>query len=144
MPQYADTIPNFTTEVSRYVTTGNVCCKASPEEEAHVQESSVLRYEQVVGTVEEAKFPECRYTLDNNKQIRVVIIQRHHIQMQELGKSIAPGEPEVHRLVLILHAASLLKAFLPFDFANTSGQKPSTLCAHFTHRYLALDTLHCY
>ena len=117
MPQYADTIPNFTTEVSRYVTTGNVCCKASPEEEARVQVSSVhvLRYEQVVGTVKEAKFPECGYALDNNKQIRVVIIQRHHIQMQELGKGIAPGEPEVHCLVLILHAASLLKAFLPFE-----------------------------
>ena len=86
MPQYADTIPNFTTEVSRYVTTGNVYSKASPEEEAHVQESSMLRYEQVVGTVEEAKFPECGYALDNNKQIRVVIIQRHHIQMQELGR----------------------------------------------------------
>ena len=52
MPQYSDTIHDFTTEVSCYVTTGNVCCKASPEEEASVQESSVLWYEQVVGTVE--------------------------------------------------------------------------------------------
>ena len=113
MPQYADTIPNFTTEVSQYVTTGNVCCKASPEEEAHVQESSVLRYEQVIGTVEEPKFPECGYALNNNKEIRVVIIQHHHIQMQELGKGIAPGEPEVHSLVLILHAASLLRLSYP-------------------------------
>ena len=103
-------------------------------------------FEQVVGTVEEAKFSECGYALDNNKQIRVVIIQCHHIQMQELWRGIAPDEPEVHRLILILHAASLLKAFLHFHFANTSAQKPSTLCAHFTHPYLALDTLlnHCY
>ena len=103
-------------------------------------------FEQVVGTVEEAKFPECGHALDNNKQIRVVIIQRRNIHMQELGRGIASGEPEVHRLVLILHAASLLKAFLPFDFANTSGQKPSTLCAHFTHPYLVLNTVlnHCY
>ena len=50
-------------------------------------------------------------------------------------------EPEVHRLVSILHAAASLKAVLPFDFVNTSGQKPSTLHAHFTHPYLSLDTL---
>ena len=32
-------------------------------------------------------------------------------------------------------AAALLKAFLPFDFVNTSGQKPSTLRVHFTQPY---------
>ena len=53
--------------------------------------------------------------------------------MQELENGVAPGESEVHRYILILHAATSLKAVLPFDFVNTSGQKPSTLCAHFTH-----------
>ena len=55
--------------------TGNVCSVASPEEEAHVQESSALQLEQVC-TVEEAKFPELQfsrgYALDSNKQILVV------------------------------------------------------------------------
>ena len=56
---------------------------------------------------------------------------------------IARGEPKVHRrhLVLLLHVAALLKPVLPFDFVTTSGQKPSTLRAHFTQPYWALDTL---
>ena len=48
------------------------------------------------------------------------------------------GSRDMHRrqgLVLILYAAASLKALLPFDFVNTSGQKPSTLRAHFTHPY---------
>ena len=49
--------------------------------------------------------------------------------------SVALGEPEVHHLGLILHAAASLKAVLHFDFVNTSGQKPFTLRAHFTHPY---------
>ena len=38
-----------------------------------------------------------------------------------------------NRLVSIFHAAASLKALSPFDFVNTSGQKPATLRAHFTH-----------
>ena len=61
--------------------------------------------------------------------------------MQELENGDAPGETEVHGLVSMLHAAALLKAVLPFDCINTTGQKPSTLRAHFTHPYWVLDTL---
>ena len=71
-------------------------------------------------------------------------MQLHHIQMWELENGDAQGEPEVHHLVAILHATALLKAVLPFDFVNTSDQKPCTLCTHFTHPYWALDTLHNY
>ena len=117
--------------------TGNVCSKASPEEEAHVQESSMLQLEQVVSIVRGAKLPELQYSygymLDNNKQI-LVVTQHHHILIQAMENGIASGKPEVHRLVLILHATTSLKAVLPFDF-NTSGQKPSTLHTHFTHPY---------
>ena len=55
--------------------------------------------------------------------------------MRELANSVTQGEPEVHHLVSILHAMALLKVVLPFYFVNTSGQKPCTLCAHFTHPY---------
>ena len=89
--------------------TVNVCSKASPEEEACVQELSVLRLEQVDSTVEEAKFPElqysCGYMLNNNKQM-LVVTQCRHIVMQELENGVAPGEPEVHCLILILHAVA--------------------------------------
>ena len=88
---------------------------------------------------EEAKFPElqycCGYVLNNNKQILVVTLQYHHILVQELENDVSPGEPEIHHLVSILHATALLKAVLPFDYVDTSGQKPSTPCAHFTHPY---------
>ena len=60
-----------------------------------------------------------------------------------MNHSIVRGEPKVHHrhLVFLLHVVALLKAVLPFDFVTTSGQKPSTLCAHFTQPYWALDTL---
>ena len=48
-------------------------------------------------------------------------MQPYHILMQELENIITQGETEVHHLVLILHAATLLKAVLPFDYVNTSG-----------------------
>ena len=62
-------------------------------------------------------------------------MQRHHILMQELENDVAQGEPEVHYLVSMLHAVALLKAILPFNFVNTSDQKPSTLRTHFTQPY---------
>ena len=68
-------------------------------------------------------------------------MQCHHILTQELENDVAQGEPEVHHLVLMLHAVALLKAVLPFDFVNTSEQKPSILRAHFTQPYWTLDTL---
>ena len=55
--------------------------------------------------------------------------------MQELEKGIAPGEPKVHRLVLILRTVASLKAVLPFNVVNTSDQKPFTLRTHFTRPY---------
>ena len=56
--------------------------------------------------------------------------------MRELVNGVAQGQPEAfHHLVSILHAAASLKAILPFDFVNTSGQKPCTLRANFTHPY---------
>ena len=61
--------------------------------------------------------------------------------MQEPENGVAPGEPEVHHLVPILHAIASLKAVLPFDFVNTTDQKPSILHAHFTYPYWTLDTL---
>ena len=69
------------------------------------------------------------------------VMQHHHILMQELENVVAWGESEVHHLVSIMHAAASLKAVLPFDFVNTSGQKPCTLHTHFTLSYWALDTL---
>ena len=72
--------------------TGNVCSKASPEEEARIQESSMLQLEQVVSIVREAKLPElqyfCGYVLDNNKQI-LVVTQHHHILIQVMKNGIA-------------------------------------------------------
>ena len=127
--------------------TGNICSKARPEENACAQGSSVLRSEQNKLSVlsEEAKFQELQYSygymLNNNKQILVVTLQCHHILIHELENSVTPGELEVHRLVSILHAAASLKAVLLFDFVSTSGQKPSTLRAHFTQSYSALDIL---
>ena len=73
--------------------------------------------------------------LNNNKQILTVRLQYHHILVQELENGISPGEPEIHRLVSILHAMALLKAVLPFDYVDTFGQRPSTPCTHFTHPY---------
>ena len=64
-------------------------------------------------------------------------MQHYHILMRELENSVTQGETEVS----ILHATALVKAILPFDFVNTSGQKPSNLRAHFTQPYWALDTL---
>ena len=106
--------------------TGNVCSVASPEEEAHVQESSALQLEQVC-TVEEAKFPELQfsrgYALDSNKQILVVtqcqlayhppfgyvsrariIFQedgsyKMHILMLELENGVVRDQSEVHELL---------------------------------------------
>ena len=43
-------------------------------------------------------------------------------------------------LVSILHAATMLKAVLPFDYVNTFGQKTSIPRAHFIYPYWALDT----
>ena len=63
--------------------------------------------------------------------------QCHHIPIREIENGITRG-PEVHHLVSILHAVASLKAVLPFDFVNTSDQKPSTLCAQ---PYWVLDTL---
>ena len=63
------------------------------------------------------------------------VYQKFHILMQELENDVAQGIPEVHHLVSMLHAVALLKAVLPFDFVNTSDQKPSTLRAHFTQPY---------
>ena len=129
------------------IDTENVCSKANPEEKACVQESSVLWSERNKLSVlsKEAKFPElqcsCGCALDNNKHILAIILQCHHILMQEPKNGVVPGEPEVHRLVLILHATASLKAVLPFDLVNTTGQKPSTLHAHFTYPYRTLDTL---
>ena len=58
--------------------------------------------------------------------------------MQELANGITQDQPETfHHLVSILHAAASLKVVLPFDFVNTSGQKPCTLRAHFTQPYRA-------
>ena len=51
--------------------------------------------------------------------------------MREVENGVAQGEPEFHCLVSMLHAATSLKAVLPFDSVNTSDQKPSTLRAHF-------------
>ena len=68
-------------------------------------------------------------------------MQHHHILMQELENGDAQGKPDIHHLVLILHAAALLKVVLSFDFVYTSGQKPCTLRTHFTHPYWALDIL---
>ena len=123
--------------------TGNVCSKAnaSPKEKACVQKLSVLQSEwnRLLVLSKEAKFPglqyPCGYAFDSNKQILVVTLQCHHILMQELENGIASGKPKVYGLVSILHAAASLKAVLPFDFVNTSGQKPSTLHAHFKHPY---------
>ena len=58
-------------------------------------------------------------------------MQSHHILMQELENGVTWDEPEVQHLVSILHDTALLKAILPFDFVDTSGQKPSTLCGSF-------------
>ena len=121
--------------------TGNVCSKASPEGKACVQESRVLQSERSKLSVlsKETKFPElqycCGYVLDNNKQILTVTLQYHHILVQELENDVSSGEPEIYHLVSILHAMTLLKVVLPFDYADTFGQKPSTPCTHFTHPY---------
>ena len=136
--------PCFLTSVN---VTGNICSKASTEEKASAQGLNVLWSEQKKLSVlsEEAKFPELQYsygyTLNNNKQIMVATLQCHFILMQELENAVTPGELEVYRLVSILHAAASLKAVLPFDFVNTSGQKLSTLRTHFTQSYSALDIL---
>ena len=53
-----------------------------------------------------------------------------HILMQELENGIARGEPESFSIYIA--SRGLAKAVLPFDFVNTLGQKPCTLCAHFT------------
>ena len=45
----------------------------------------------------------------------------------------AQGEPESFSIDIASHG--LVKAVLPFDFVNTLGQKPCTLCAHFTQPY---------
>ena len=100
--------------------TGNVCSKANPEEKARIQELSMLQSESNKLSVcavlsKEAKFPElqysCGFALDDSKQI-LVITQCHHILMQKLENGIAPGEPEVYPLVLILHATVLLNAVI--------------------------------
>ena len=68
------------------------------------------------------------------------VMQCQHILMQELYCMRA--EPEVYCLIsILLHTEASLKAVLPFDFVNTSGQKSSTLHAHFTHPYWALHAL---
>ena len=66
-------------------------------------------------------------------------MQRHHIPMRELENNITRGEPEVPSFSGINIACRGL--ILPFDYVNTSGQKPCTLRAHFTQAYWALDTL---
>ena len=69
-------------------------------------------------------------------------MQRHHILMQELENGVTSEvNQKFHRLVSILHDTASLKAILPFDYVNTSGQKPCILPAHFTRAYGALDTL---
>ena len=68
----------------------------------------------------------------------ISITQHHHIPMWELD--CTRWNTKVHHLVSILHTTALLKVVLLFDFVNTSGQKLSTLHAHFTHPYWALVT----
>ena len=69
-------------------------------------------------------------------------MQRHHILMRELENSITREvNQNIHRLVSILHATASLKDVLPFDYVNTSGQKPCILRAQLTQAYGALDTL---
>ena len=61
--------------------------------------------------------------------------------MRELENGVAWDEPEIHHLISILYAVALLKAVLPFDFVNSSGQKPCTLRTYFSKPYWVLDTL---
>ena len=62
--------------------------------------------------------------------------------MRELENGVTREvNQKFHRLVPILHATASLKAVLPFEYVNTSGQKPCILRAHFTWAYGALDTL---
>ena len=140
-------LTDWTDSISRRWVTGCIdlafdwcqcyCSEASQEEEeAHVQGSSAFRLEQVCtvwgGTVKEAKFPElqssCGYALDSNKQ---VLVQCYAMPPYPNGRT---GEQHCmrwfHRLVSIFHATVSLKAVLPFDFIDTSGQKPSTLRTH--------------
>ena len=120
--------------------TGNVCSKASPEEK-HVCKSQACFNQNRTSCQYCPKKPSFQlrysygYALNNNKRILVVTLQWRHILMQELEKGVAPGEPKVHRLILILRTVASLKAVLPFNVVNTSDQKPFTLRTHFTRPY---------
>ena len=111
----------------------------------------------------------CGYALDNNKQILIAtnfvtnfayvfylspVISFLVARLRHPSVSLAcvfsstwlpccKGH-ETHRGVIDIvycGGTASLKALLPFDFVNTSAQKPSTLRGHFTHAYRALDTL---
>ena len=58
----------------------------------------------------------------------------YHVAQPEVTKHIQASLFGIDIVYQALAAASL-KAFLPFDFVNTSGQKPSTLRVHFTQPY---------
>ena len=121
-------------ELSTLLSTGvnvtrNVCSKASPEEK-HVFKSRACFNQNRTSCQYCPKKPSFQlqysygYALNNNKRILIVTLQWRHILMQELEKGIAPGEPKVHRLVLILRTVASLRAVLPFNVVN-----------HFTRPY---------
>ena len=111
-----------------------------------IQESSVFWLEQVGEAVPSKKpgFRSYNSPVDTHSIILsrycFSLMQRYHILIGERRRTRWTRSSTDH-LVSILHAAASLKAVLPFDYVDTSGQKLCTLRAHFTHPYWALDTL---
>ena len=58
-------------------------------------------------------------------------MQHYRILMRELENGVALGEPDLEIPSFGIDIACLRPHVLPFDFVNTSGQKPCTLHAHF-------------
>ena len=95
-------------------------------------------------TVEEAKLQfSCGYALDNIKYIPVQSSATLPYGWCENWRMVSYelNQKFHHSVVSIFHATALLKVVLSFDYVNTSGHKPCTLCTHFTHPYWVLDTL---
>ena len=115
----------------------DIACSEGSLLETRVEELSELQLERVC-SVEEAKFPELQfsrgYALDNNKQI-LIVTQRH------LAYHPPFGYVSRARITFQIHRGVIDIVYIPRRRGLTKIQKPSTLRAHFTHAYRALDTL---
>ena len=127
----------------------NIACSEGSLLETRVEELSELQLERVC-SMEEAKFPELQfsrgYALDNNKQI-LIVTQRHLAYHPPFGYVSRAritfqedGSYTVHILMRVLQNIIDI-VYIPRRRGLTKSQKPSTLRAHFTHAYRALDTL---